>query len=273
MSASTNPEETTTKPISPETTTKTAPNQQSPSRPKQTFQDVAMTLQFAWFAGQLVTLVSSILCALGLFGIKSFLAWHVIASLAICETFGILLFQTFRNTSFSARQVLADDNSQYLLLGLALLWFRPYSVIVLAPSAIFSLFHVLGYTKSVLLPLFGLESHPILIKIGTFVANNHAKLVQLACMIEVYAYVWLTLRMITLRPHSFYMWLAYSVFLKLRFDKLTYTRNYINTLEVQIDGIVGQYSQDVPALKTVWINIKSGLRAFGSISVEDKKHK
>lgn len=258
--------------IPKETTAKAASTPQPPPQPKQTFQDVAMTLQFAWFAGQFVTLVSSLLFALGKFGVKGSLAWYVIASLAICETFGILLFQTFRNTTFSARQVLADDNSQYLLLGLALLWFRPYAVLVLAPFAIFSLFHVLGYTKTVLLPLVGMDSHPVLIKIGTFVANNHAKLVQLACMIEVYAYVWLTLRMITLRPHSFYMWLAYSLFLKLRFDKLTYTRNYFNTLEVQIDGIVGQYSQDMPALKTVWINVKSGFRAIGNVSTEDKKH-
>lgn len=233
--------------------------------------DLVQSLQFAWFVGQLITLISVLVFSLGTFGVRGSSRSFVLAILGICETFGILIFQTVRKSGILIKQLVADDTAQYFALGVSLLVFRPQVLLVLIPFGIFSLFHVLGYIKSAILPVLGFENHPVLVKIGTFVANNHAHLVQLACMAEVYAYIWLTLRLVTFRLNSVYPWIAYTAFIKMRFDKLAYTRNYFKSIEIKIDQILTQYSKDVPQLKNAWTQAKAGFSVIGKFSVDGGK--
>lgn len=189
--------------------------------------------------------------------------WYQLALFGIIESFGILLYQLIAKKALKVNQILKDDNTQYFLLGSVFLLFRPYVLIPLLPFALFSLFHVLAYTKGFLLPIFGMSDSGISKQIENFITKNNTKSIQLASLIEIYSFLWLTLRVILFRRRSLFPWVFYAVFLKVRYEKSVFTRNYFKTIELQLDDLVNKINN--PAAKDVWIKVKGVIRNAGGI--------
>ncbi|KAK6456228.1 uncharacterized protein RJT20DRAFT_5620 [Scheffersomyces xylosifermentans] len=221
------------------------------------------TLQFAWFVGHFVTLISVFYYTLTYIRIfpSTYKLWYVTALLGVIESFGILVYQLVQKNGFNVGLLLKDDNTHYFLYGLLFLWMRPYVLLTLFPFALFSLFHVLVYVKGYILPIFRLENSPISEHIGNFVSKSNTKSIQLASGLEIVTYVWLFFRMLAFRKRSLSPFLAYTVFIKKRFETSVYTRDFFKQIEVHIDTNVNKIGH--PTLKNVWVQVKDVFRKIG----------
>ncbi|CUM67807.1 uncharacterized protein PRCAT00005513001 [Priceomyces carsonii] len=220
------------------------------------------SLQFAWFVGHVVTLLSIFFYLLTYVKLGKYPRfWYQLALIGIVESFGILIYQLSKKTT-SFGTLIRDDNVQYFFLGVGLLVTRPYVLLTLLPFALFSVFHVLAYTKAYLLPVARLDEHPISTKVGDFISKNNVKSVQLAAVLENFTLVWLFLRIVTFRKRSLLPFILYALFVKVRFEKSSFTRNHIKSIEVFIDNTVNK--SDVPAIKQTWITAKGVFRRIGS---------
>lgn len=241
----------------------------TPKKTRPELSNTVKSLQFAWFVGHVVTLISVFFYALTYIKIGAgwYKFWYQLALVGIIESFGILIVQLVQKNGVNVSVLLKDDNSQYLVLASAFILLRPYVLLVLLPFALFSLFHVLAYVNGYLLPVFSLEDHPISKTINNFVSTNNVKSIQLASILEIYSFAWLFVRVITFRKRSLTPFLLYAIFIKIRFEKSVFTRNYVKSIEVQIDSLVNQHASTVPAVKNSWIQVKNILRRVGGIYV------
>lgn len=238
-------------------------------KPKPDLSTTVRTLQFAWFVGHVITLISVFFYGLTYLkiGAGCYKFWYQLALLGIIESFGILIFQFVQKSGLNISLLLNDDNTQYFVLASFLLLLRPYVLVILLPFALFSLFHVLAYTNGYLLPIFSLEDHAVAKMINNFVSTNNTKSIQLASIFEIYTYAWLVVRVLAFRKRSLTPFLLYSIFIKIRFERSVFTRNYVKSIEVHVDSLVNQYAAQVPAIKNSWVQVKNVLRKLGGIYI------
>lgn len=225
------------------------------------------SLQFAWFVGHILTLVGILFYTLTYvkIGARFYRFWYVLALVGVVESFGILLYQSFAKQNGKLAVLLKDDNTHYFFLGAALLMLRPNVLLTLSSFALFSLFHVLAYVKGHLLPALGHQDTPVSSQIGSFVANNNTKSIQLASLLEIYTFGWLALRLLTFRKRSLVPFVVYAIFLKLRFEKSVFTRNYLKSVELRVEDLVN--ALNVPAVKQGWFYVKDVFKRIGAIHV------
>lgn len=251
--------------------TKPAAQPTTATKPAVTKPDLSATvktLQFAWYVGHVVTVVSTIFY--GLTYVKVFPSlykfWYKLALVGVVESFGVLIYQSVKKNGFNYKVLIKEDNVQYLVLGLALFVYSPYVLLTLLSFFLFSTFHVLSYTKHYLLPAFNIpDTHALSVKIGEFVNANNNKSIQLASVFEVYTLFWLFLRVITFRKVSLVPFVVYLVFIKLRFEKSAFTRNAFKSVEIRVEEVVNRAGQ--PAIKDAWIQAKGVFARVGSFHI------
>lgn len=197
--------------------------------------------------------------------------WYILSLVGVAESFGVLLFQIFTRSGGKVSILLKDENTQYLLISLIFLYLRPYVIFPLIPFALFSIFHVLAYVDGTLLPIFGLENTPISKSIYTFTTSQNSSSIHLASCIEIFSFFWLLLRVVTFRKRSLIPFIVYGVFLKLRFEYSEITREYIKSIEIQVDEQVNHLN--IPAIKNGWVQVKSVLRRVGGIYLVNNYNK
>lgn len=223
-------------------------------------------MQFAWFVGQAITLISCFFFFLTYIGIgKQYKFWHQCALFGVLESFGVLIFQVLSKNKFDIKSLRSDDNLPYFLLGAALLYFRAYVFLTLVPFALFSFFHVLVYTTGVILPFYGLDELPISKVIEGFISSNKTQSIELADILEIYLLGWLFIRLITFRSRSLGIFLVYVVFTKIKYEKSLISRNHFKALEIKIDNAIS--SLNVPAAKQIWFTVKDIFRKFGAFNI------
>lgn len=232
------------------------------------------TLQFAWFVGHATTLLSLVFFFLSYVRVfpLSYMLWYKTALAGVVESFGVLLYQSVSKSGFSVTQLLRDDNVQYLALALVLFVYSPYVALSLATFFVFSVFHVLSYVKHNLFPALDIkDTHPASVRIGEFIAANNTNSIALASLLEVYTALWMFLRVVTFRLVSLIPFLAYAVFLKLRFEKSQFTRNAFKSVEVRVDDLVNTIGQ--PVLKDAWVTVKAVFYRIGGASLTTEARK
>ncbi|KAI3407065.1 POM33 [Candida oxycetoniae] len=214
------------------------------------------TTQFAWFVGNVLTILGFLLYSLTYldFFPSFYKPFYFITLIGVLISFGILIFQLIQTNGFRFTLLIKDDNTHYLLLGGFLLFLRPYVWITLIPYFVFSIFHVLAYTSGNLLPIFGLEKSIISKYITSFVSANNAKSIQVASGIELITLIWLLIRMFTFRKRSLSPVLVYLVFTKKRYEVSPFTRNYLKVIKNAIDQFVNDLNQ--PIIKEGWSHIQ-----------------
>lgn len=242
-----------------------------PARPavsKSKLSATVKSLQFAWYVGHVITVVSTIFYALTYLRVypKSYKFWYKFAYLGVIESFGVLIFQSVKKNGLNLKVLIKEDNVQYLFLGLALFVYSPYVLLTLLSFFLFSTFHVLSYTKHYLLPALNIpDTHFVSVKIGEWVTVNNNKSIQLASMLEVYTLFRLFLRVITFRQTSIVPLAVYLVFIKLRYEKSAFTRNAFKSVEIKVEDVINKTGQ--PAIKDAWIKAKGVFAKIGSFNI------
>ncbi|CAN3365452.1 pore membrane protein of 33 kDa [Diutina catenulata] len=216
------------------------------------------SIQFGWFLGHVLTVLGTTFYALSYVGIgrKLATAWYFLALIGIVESFAILVFQTVTKRGANIAVLIKEDNVHYLLIALVMLIVRPYVLLPLLPFAVYSIFHVLVYINNYLLP----QENPA---ITSFVKSNNIKSVEIGVVLELLSWVWFLVRLITFRQRSVIPFIAYTIFIKIKYEKMILTRNYVKDVEIRIDNIVNQ--ANVPAVKQAWISFKQIIGKVGSI--------
>lgn len=243
-------------------------------KPQQDLLAIVQTLQFAWFVGHATTLVALAFFFLSYVRVfpLSYVFWYKAALAGVVESFGVLLYQGVAKNGFSVAQLIRDDNVQYLGLALVLFVYSPYAALSLATFFVFSVFHVLSYVKHNLLPALDIkDTHPASVRIGEFIAANNSTSIALASLLEVYTALWMFLRVVTFRPVSLIPFVAYAVFLKLRFEKSQFTRNAFKSVEVRVDDLVNTIGQ--PVVKDAWVTVKAVFYRIGGVSLTNETRK
>lgn len=222
---------------------------------------LSKTLQFAWFTGHVVTLTSTIFFLLSMNPVLYRVAW-----LGVIESFGIITYQHYTSKmpstggqkSVTPQALLQNGDVVYFLL--ALLWFfTPMFTLSLLPYAIFSLFHVLIYFKGILLPeVFGLnpENSKMVTFITNFVRSFNEKSMYLVGSIELNLFVLLLVRALFWYPRSWIILVAYTLFVKIRYENSKYMQATFAQWRVRFDGAMSHPSVP-PMIKRVYGKIKS----------------
>lgn len=225
--------------------------------------ETVQTVQFAWFVGHLFTLLGTFYFILTYFGIfrSWYKVWYNLAVFGIIESFGILIYQHFRKVG--TKNLINDDNVHYYGLGVMLLILRPYIIFPILPFQLYSLFHVLSYTKGYLLPIFNQQGTSIEKIITNFVNLNNQKSIQLASLLELICLGFLGLRVLFFRKRSLTPFVIYLIFIKLRYEKSPVTRNYFKFVSNKIESTVTGLNN--PAATNAWTQVKMVFAKVDSI--------
>ncbi|ODV88850.1 hypothetical protein CANCADRAFT_130163 [Tortispora caseinolytica NRRL Y-17796] len=233
---------------------------------KQSLGELVKTIQFAWFVGHVVSLLGFVLYFISVFRIRSSsrlpLIWYRMDLLGAIATFGIVLATSY--TKLDPRKIVRDDNFQYLLVSI-LWWFQSPSILVLIPFACFSIFHVLSFTRTTLLPTLGTPAtSPIGTKIAEFVKGYNDRSLAIASTIEILVLIRCILSALMFRRGSWITMVLYSVFIKVRYDNSHLTRASVRNMEVRIDSLLAD-ARIPPSIRNVWNSFKASLRKYHNI--------
>lgn len=225
--------------------------------------ELAKTLQFAWFAGHAVTLLSAVLCFL-----SSRPILYRVAYFGVLESFGIITYQHYfvkpKTPAETGAAAITPasllQNGDFLYFVMALIWsFTPKFTLSLIPYAMFSLFHVLIYLKSILLPeVFGLNASnsKVVSFIDKYVRDYNERCMYWVGSVELSILVCLLVRVLFWYPRSIILFLSYALFVKFRFENSKYMKSAFAQWRVRLDGIMSHPSIPIP-LKQAYNQSKS----------------
>ncbi|KAI0846874.1 hypothetical protein F5Y00DRAFT_264091 [Daldinia vernicosa] len=245
---------------------------------------LAKTLQFAWFSGHLVLLLSLFRYSLGLIAFNWTSRWarftYRTAFFSAALTYGIVVYKTWRARqkvgakSPGALGLLADENVQYL--AMAIVWFlAPQYTFALFPYGIYSIFHVATYTRSNLIPTIQpnktpagaspgakpQSASPLAEAIGNFVKQYYDMSMSVVAGLEILLWFRLFLSAVFFQRRSWILITIYTAFLRTRFAQSTHVQDSFRRLESRVDSLVGAQGNP-PAVRSVWEAIKNVARQF-----------
>ncbi|CAI1563959.1 hypothetical protein SEUBUCD646_0L00450 [Saccharomyces eubayanus] len=238
----------------------------------QRFMAVAKSLQFAWFTGHSVVLISTIL-----YLFKMSEVYYRLVYLGVIESFGIIIYQQFftRNEPLQTPGAAATKASMksrisgllksedVLYLILAVFWlFTPRFSFSLIPFFAFAVFHVLIYVEKVILPkvfhLSSKESSGILRFIDKFVVQYNDLCMHWVGTAELLIFILILFRAILCFQRSWIMLAVYAAFIKLRYENSKYMKAAFAQWRVRMDGIISHPSVP-PYVKRAYNAVKMSL--------------
>ncbi|RPA73826.1 hypothetical protein BJ508DRAFT_215920 [Ascobolus immersus RN42] len=259
---------------------------------------IAQTLQFGWFIGHLLFLLSTLRYTFAAikFNTSSTGARfsYRLAFISAAVTYGIVVFKAYkaraaRGTGLQPQALLADENVQYLILALVWLFSKPIFYALL-PYAVYSTFHFLTYLRTNLLPalmppppaaaaaagavpadgsLRKGPQPPLAEAIGRFVKQNYDASMHLVSRLELA--LWARVFFGTLIfSNSWILLVVYSVFVRVRYAQSQFMRSAVAYMERFFDGLLAD--QRVPAgVRNGWGAFKGVIRTVGDKTDFGKK--
>lgn len=247
---------------------------------------LAKTLQFGWFTGHLVLLVSILRYSLSWMRFnyysKTAQTCYRLSFIAAAVTYGIVIYKTFRARQkvgakypTGAIGLLADENVQYF--AMALVWlFTPQYPLALLPYGIYSVFHVATYTRANVIPTVAptqssgatpgaKTTSPIADAIGNFVKTYYDMSMSVVSALEVLLWIRLFVAAILFQRRSWILLVLYTAFVRARFAQSSHVQSTVGQLNARIDAAVGQQGTP-PALRQAWEGVKSGGRQFHDVT-------
>jgi hypothetical protein len=250
------------------------------------FLALAKTLQFGWFIGHLVLILTTT---------RYFLSWiwmnyysrmaqfsYRTSFIAAAVTYGIVVYKTQRARAKTGNKapngaigLLSDENVQYLLM--ALVWlFSPQFPLALLPYSVYSVFHVATYSRANLIPTLmpvaqpaGAEGRratsPLADRIGVFVKDYYDASMSVVSGLEVALWVRLLLAAIFFQRRSWILITLYTAFLRARYAQSTHVQNSFSNLGARVDSLVGAQGTP-PAARQVWEGVKTGGKQFHDVT-------
>ncbi|WPG97761.1 Hypothetical protein R9X50_00054200 [Acrodontium crateriforme] len=235
---------------------------------------LAQTLQFAWFAGHVTLLLCTFRYIMSYIFFNYYSRWarfsYRTAFIAAAATYGIVVFKGYRARQKSGKPqgsvltLAGDENVQYLVM--AIVWlFASQMPLALLPFAVYSIFHVATYSRSILLPTIqpapptpaGQKPQPSAMSdaIGRFVKDYYDASMSLVAALEIALWFRILFSAILFRSGSWILIVVYTVFLRARISQSTFVQGMLHQLGVRGDALVAR--QDVPpAARNAWDQFK-----------------
>ncbi|CAN6632853.1 pore membrane protein of 33 kDa [Trichomonascus vanleenenianus] len=223
------------------------------------------TTQFAWFLGHCTCLTGALIYALyamRVFKAPSFpIFWYRTSFVAAILTYGIILNETYKQKRMKWPLLLQDDNVHYLMISFMWLYEKPFFG-TLPPFIVYSLFHVLTYSRSYVLPHAGFPSSSRLAnQINTFINRYNDPLMMFAASSEIFLLMRLAVLFMTFRKGTTVPFIVYFMFIKFRYDQSQFTQTAIRAWEVRINNLVA--GPNTPFfLKNVWLGFREVVKTY-----------
>ncbi|EME47340.1 hypothetical protein DOTSEDRAFT_69312 [Dothistroma septosporum NZE10] len=239
---------------------------------------LAQTLQFAWFIGHVTLLLCTLRYGLSYVFLKYYSRWaqfsYRTAFIAAAATYGIVVFKGYRARAKTGKQpssplaLATDENVQYLAMALLWLFSRQYPLAML-PYAIYSVFHVLTYTRGILLPTLQpapaapagqkTQSSGLAETLGRFVKDYYDASMSLVAGLELALWFRILGSAIFFAKGSWIILALYTIFLRARISQSTFVQGMIKQLGARGDALTQR--QDVPPVaRQAWETAKNVLK-------------
>ncbi|KIW08926.1 hypothetical protein, variant [Verruconis gallopava] len=231
---------------------------------------LAQTLQFAWFAGHVTLLFSALRYGLSyiFFNYYSRMARfsYRLAFISACITYGIVVYKGVRakqktGKPISPLSMLGDENVQYLLMALVWLFSRQIPLAIL-PFTVYSLFHVLTYTRANLLPTIAPtpdgrpKASGLSDTIGKFVKDYYDQSMTIVAALEIALWFRLFLSALMFQKGSWILLVIYTAFFRARHAQSSFVQGAVTNLTARADAQFANQSMN-PAVRQGWETVKS----------------
>ena len=162
---------------------------------------------------------------------------------------------------------------------MAIIWLlSPQYPLALLPYCVYSIFHVLTYSRANLIPTLQppktpaptsspggssrpATTNPIADKIGVFVRTYYDDSMAVVSSLEILLWLRIALSALFFQRRSWILIAVYTAFLRSRFAQSPHVQHAFRHLEAKIDGLVGSQGTP-PAARQVWEQVKGGVRQF-----------
>ncbi|KAI8889572.1 hypothetical protein K501DRAFT_320261 [Backusella circina FSU 941] len=210
------------------------------------------TLQFSWFMGHVFTLIGTLIYVVSLVLFRSSTLFYKVAYVGAIVSYGVVIIKshgTPKPNAEYARNLVMDENAQYLML--AVFWFFSSPIAVtLIPFAIFSIFHALGYVRTNIIPTVfprprtsggaAASSNTWQVKTQQQIKSLTDKYYSIAMSFVAQSEVTIiAVRLVFgLLRLQFLPIFIFSQFLRFRYHLSTYTRQTFSDLRVKADALL-----------------------------------
>ncbi|KAF2870865.1 hypothetical protein BDV95DRAFT_574786 [Massariosphaeria phaeospora] len=239
---------------------------------------LAQTLQFAWFAGHVSLLFSTLRYGLSYFTLNYGSKWaafsYRMAFLSATVTYGIVVYKAYRARMRSGKQgtavaLLLDENVQYLIMGLVWLFSRQVPLAIL-PFAVYSIFHVATYVRSSLLPTIQPppasgtpgakpQSSAASDAIGKFVKEYYDSSMTLVAILEIALWFRVFGSALLFQKGSWILLAVYTVFFRARCGQSSFVQGAISQLTSRVDAQLANQSSP-PVARQAWGTFKNVIK-------------
>lgn len=227
-------------------------------------------MKLAWFAGHFLVVLSSLLYLTSFKQSRTKTLSYRLVFLGSLDSFGIVIYQTTsllkgQNQKLSIKALSRNDDIHYLLYSFIWLLLPTKNLLAIIPLFSFSLFHVLNYFATDLLPAFQINGS-LNEKIINFTRHNHDSSRRISANVELLLLIQLFFKALFFVKYSWISLLGYLLFIKLKTETSIFTKAVLKNWEVRVDGVVSAPNIP-PVVKTQWLNIKNALKQADRISI------
>jgi hypothetical protein len=240
---------------------------------------LAQTLQFAWFAGHVSLLLATLRYSLSYITINYASKWaafsYRVAFLSATVTYGIVVYKAYRARMRAGKQggvfaLATDENVQYLIMALVWLFSRQIPLAVL-PFAVYSVFHVLTYARSNLIPTIQPpqqtsaspggkpKASGISETIGKFVKEYYDGSMTLVAILEIALWFRVLVSALLFQKGSWILIIIYTVFFRARAAQSGFVQGAISQVTARIDAQLANQSTP-PVARQAWGTFKNVIR-------------
>lgn len=239
---------------------------------------LAQTLQFAWFGGHCILLLSALRYGLSYITFHYNSKWAVFtyrtAFLSAAATYGIVVYKAYRARARQGKQgspvtLLADENVQYLIMASIWLFSRQIPLAIL-PFLVYSTFHVLTYVRANLIPTItppqaaaqpgGKPKQSALAdSIGRFVKEYYDSSMTLVALLEIALWFRVLGSALLFKKGSWILFALYTVFFRARYSQSSFVQGAVSHATARVDGLLGQQNMP-PAVRQGWETAKGLVR-------------
>ncbi|KAJ5191393.1 uncharacterized protein N7498_010378 [Penicillium cinerascens] len=248
---------------------------------------LAQTLQFGWFIGHLMLLLSVFRYTLSFIVFNYYSSWarfsYRLAFISAAVTYGIVVYKGHfargvqGNVSTILTKLAFDENVQYL--GMALVWLYSRQIILaLLPFSVYSVFHVATYTRMYLIPTLqppqggsgptspGSPSsktpgkqNPLAETIGRFIKQYYDASMGVVASLEILLLFRLLLSAVTFSKGSWVLLVIYLAFFRARYAQSSFVQQAVRQITARADASISHQSTP-PQVRQGWEAVKGLVR-------------
>ncbi|KAG2195162.1 hypothetical protein INT46_011140 [Mucor plumbeus] len=195
------------------------------------------SLHFGWFVGHALVVLNTVIFAISNLLLYPLGFFYRVAYIGVIASYGIVLWNSYKpltNNESYFKRMLLDENTQYLIVATFFLFSRRIAV-TLIPFFVYSVFHVLEFVNSDLIPNVAPHQTKIQSSIKDFVSKYYDTAMVLVAKIEVCGVMTrLVLGLFVFRS-SILSILVYAQFLRMRYFMSEHTREFLTELGTKVD--------------------------------------